>query len=137
MSPAPLASLSLDADNLWAYQMTHGDPEWTQYSTYLGALSDVVLPALADRDLTITFFVVGQDAARRENRRAIASFAEAGHEIANHSFRHQPWLHRYTVEELHMEFERTEEALGALTGTRVNGIVVTGISSRRSSPSSH
>ena len=26
----PIASLSLDLDNLWSYQRTHGDPEWEQ-----------------------------------------------------------------------------------------------------------
>lgn len=116
-----LASLSLDADNLWAYQMTHGDPGWEQYSTYLDELIAVVLPELASRDLTITFFVVGQDAARPENEAAIGAIAAAGHEVGNHSFRHQPWLHRYTVEELHRELARTEEALEAVTGHRPVG----------------
>jgi peptidoglycan-N-acetylglucosamine deacetylase len=112
----PLASLSLDADNLWAYQMTHGDPGWEALPTYLDDLAAVVLPALAERGLTITFFVVGQDAARPENRSALAAVAQAGHEVGNHSFRHEPWLHRYSVEELHREMARTEEAIGAVTG---------------------
>lgn len=121
MSAAPLASLSLDADNQWAYQMTHGDPDWQQYTSYLDTLAERVLPVLAERDLTITFFVVGQDAARPENAAAIRSLSDAGHEIGNHSFRHQPWLHRYTLEELHEEFRRTEEALEEVTGQRTVG----------------
>ena len=44
MSPRPTASLSLDLDNLWAYQMTHGDEGWEDYATYLDAATDVVLP---------------------------------------------------------------------------------------------
>jgi peptidoglycan/xylan/chitin deacetylase (PgdA/CDA1 family) len=117
----PHASLSLDADNLWAYQMIHGDNGWDRFPTYLDRLTDVVLPALAERDMTITFFVVGQDAALAVNRLAITRLVEAGHEIGNHSFRHQPWMHRYTIEELHIELERTEEALGAITGERPVG----------------
>lgn len=121
MSAAPMASLSLDADNLWAYQMTHGDPGWEEHPTYLATLAERVLPILAERDLHITFFVVGQDAAIEANREAIASLGAAGHEIGNHSFRHQPWLHRYTLEELHQEFARTEEALEDVTGQRPVG----------------
>lgn len=117
----PLASLSLDADNLWAYQMTHGDPGWEDYPTYLDELAAVVLPELASRELTITFFVVGQDAACPKNAAAISAMAQAGHEVGNHSFRHEPWLHRYTVEELHRELSRTEEALEAVTGHRPVG----------------
>ncbi|MGB8860167.1 MAG: polysaccharide deacetylase family protein, partial [Ilumatobacteraceae bacterium] len=119
--PRPLASLSLDADNLWAYQMTHGDPGWDSYPSYLDALAAVVLPALDELGLRITFFVVGQDAALEQNRAAIASLATAGHEIGNHSFRHQPWLHRYSLEEIHTELRRTEEAIEDVTGTRPVG----------------
>jgi peptidoglycan-N-acetylglucosamine deacetylase len=117
----PLASLSLDADNMWAYQMTHGDPGWESRPTYLDALVDVVLPELDELGLTITFFVVGCDASLDVNHRAVSEMARAGHEIGNHSFHHEPWLHRYTVEELHTEFRRTEEALESIVGSRPVG----------------
>jgi len=116
-----IASLSLDADNLWAYQMTHGDPGWDTYPTYLDALADTVLPMLDDLGLKITFFVVGQDAALEKNHRAVAAFAAAGHEIGNHSFKHQPWLHRYTLDEIHKELAHTEQALEEVTGQRTIG----------------
>ena len=115
------ASLSLDADNLWAYQMTHGDPGWDTYPTYLDALVDVVLPMLDGLGVKITFFVVGQDAALERNHRAVAALSAAGHEIGNHSFRHQPWLHRYSLDEIHTELARTEDALEAVTGQRPVG----------------
>lgn len=116
-----VASLSLDADNLWAYQMTHGDPGWDTYPTYLDALADAVLPMLDDLGLKITFFVVGQDAALAKNHRAISALASAGHEIGNHSFKHQPWLHRYSLDEIHTELAQTEHALEAITGDRPIG----------------
>jgi len=116
-----IASLSLDADNLWAYQMTHGDEGWDTYPTYLDALAGVVLPMLQDLGLHITFFVVGQDAALEKNHAAIASLAAAGHEIGNHSFRHQPWLHRYSLEQIHAELGEAEEAIEAVTGQRPVG----------------
>jgi peptidoglycan-N-acetylglucosamine deacetylase len=117
----PIASLSLDADNLWAYQMTHGDEGWSSFPTYLDALVDTVLPAFADLGLHITFFVVGQDAALDKNAAAIRAIHDAGHEIGNHSFRHQPWLHRYSLDEIHTELADTEAAIEALTGTRPVG----------------
>jgi peptidoglycan/xylan/chitin deacetylase (PgdA/CDA1 family) len=112
----PLASLSLDLDNLWAYQMTHGDERWDAYDSYLDALVPTVLEVLAEQRLRITFFVVGQDAALDRNEKQIRALAEAGHEIGNHSFRHQPWLHRYSPEEIDEELARAEAAIAAVTG---------------------
>lgn len=117
----PLASLSLDLDNLWSYQMTHGDPGWDRYESYLDVLVPTVLDVLRRRHLRITFFVVGQDAALERNHEAIASLATDGHEIGNHSFRHQPWLHKYSIAEIDEELARTEESLGALTGRTLRG----------------
>src|SRR5207248_11307593 len=84
----PLASLSLDLDNKWSYLKTHGDAGWESYPTYLPLVVPRVLEFLRQRGLTITFFLVGQDAARAENRDVLRSIAEAGHEVGNHSFKH-------------------------------------------------
>jgi peptidoglycan/xylan/chitin deacetylase (PgdA/CDA1 family) len=116
-----LASLSLDLDNLWSYMKTHGDAGWESYPTYLPWLVPRILEFLAARKLRITFFVVGTDAERRENREALAAIAAAGHEIANHSHRHEPWLHLYGRRELAEELGRAEEAIGEATGRRTIG----------------
>src|SRR5690349_11637915 len=97
------ASLSLDLDNEWSYMKTHGDAGWQEFPSYLGKLMPRVLEFLEHHKMTITFFVVGQDAAVEENREPLQSIAAAGHEIANHSFRHEPWLHLYTKEQLNRE----------------------------------
>ncbi len=117
----PLASLSLDLDNLWSYQMTHGEAGWDRYDSYLDVVVPLVLEFLAARDQRITFFVVGQDAALERNHHAIRAIAEDGHEIGNHSFRHEPWLHRYSPSQIDAELEQTEDALVALTGRRPVG----------------
>lgn len=121
MSSKPIASLSLDLDNKWSYLKTHGDAGWETYPSYL----DVVVPRFLDffrqRSITMTVFVVGQDAARDENRDALASIAQAGHEIGNHSFNHEPWLHLYSREEIETEFARTEDHLERVTGQRPVG----------------
>jgi len=117
----PVASLSLDLDNLWAYQMTHGDAGWDEYPTYLPEAVPVMLDLIAELDLTITVFVVGQDAALKRNLKPMRLIAEAGHEVANHSFRHQPWLHRYAPDELRHEIGSAEDAIADACGARPVG----------------
>lgn len=116
-----VASLSLDLDNLWSYLKIHGDPGWEAFPSYLDTVVPRVLDFLAERGLRITFFVVGQDAAREENREALAAIAAAGHEIGNHSFRHESWLHLYSEAELEEELARAEEAIETVTGQRPVG----------------
>ncbi|MBK7706035.1 MAG: polysaccharide deacetylase family protein [Acidobacteria bacterium] len=116
-----IASLSLDLDNKWSYMKTHGDAGWESFPSYLDVCVPRVLEFLKQRGLTITFFIVGQDAALDKNREALAQISESGHEIGNHSFRHEPWLHLYSKQELIEEFEKTESALEAVAGVRPVG----------------
>lgn len=117
----PLASLSLDLDNKWSYLKTHGDPGWERFPTYLDRVVPRFLDALAERNLKITVFVVGQDAALDKNFAALASISAAGHEIGNHSFHHEPWLHLYGRAQLEDELTRAEERITAATGCRPRG----------------
>jgi peptidoglycan-N-acetylglucosamine deacetylase len=114
--PKPIASLSLDLDNKWSYLKTHGDPGWDRYPSYLDLVVPRFLKVLHERGQRMTVFIVGQDAAREENFEALASISAAGHEIGNHSFHHEPWLHLYTEQELVSELARTEEHLERVTG---------------------
>lgn len=116
-----IASISLDLDNQWSYMKTHGDAGWETFPSYLPLVVPRVLNLLKEIDLTITFFVVGQDAERSENSEALRSIADAGHEIGNHSFHHEPWLHLYSREEIVREFERSERAIEGVTGQRTLG----------------
>lgn len=117
----PLASLSLDLDNKWSYMKTHGDAGWEAFPSYLDVVVPRVLEMLAERGLQITFFVVGQDAALAKNRDALQAIADAGHEIGNHSFHHEPWLHLYSAEQIADELSRAEDAIEAATGARTAG----------------
>jgi len=117
----PLASLSLDLDNEWSYLKTHGDPAWADHPSYLDRVVPRFLPLLADLGLRITVFVVGQDAADPRNAAALRSIADAGHEIGNHSLRHEPWLHLYSEAEIEAELREAEEHIEAATGARPRG----------------
>jgi hypothetical protein len=117
----PCASVSLDLDNKWSYMKTHGDEGWDSFPSYLDIVVPRVLEFLKQRDLKITFFVVGQDAAIEANRPALSALAADGHEIGNHSFHHEPWLHLYSQAQLAEEFDRAEAAIEAATGERTIG----------------
>lgn len=117
----PLASLSFDLDNQWSYMKTHGDSGWEDFPSYLDIVVPRVLAFLKERNLTITFFIVGQDAALEKNHASIRSIAEAGHEIGNHSFNHEPWLHRYTEEQIETDLKMAEERIIKVTGQKPKG----------------
>lgn len=117
----PLASLSLDLDNEWAYLKTHGDPAWESYPSYLSAVVPRILRVLTHRKLLITVFVVGQDAALEYNHEALTQIAGAGHEIGNHSLRHEPWLHLYSEQDLEQELAEAERHIQAATGQKPIG----------------
>jgi len=117
----PLLSLGLDLDNLWAYMKIHGDAGWDQYPSYLDILCPLILDTLREHQLRMTVFVVGQDAALEKNGPALAALSAAGHEIGNHSFRHEPWFHLYTKSEIETEIRTAEEAIEKATGRRPIG----------------
>ncbi|MBW3606682.1 MAG: polysaccharide deacetylase family protein [Actinobacteria bacterium] len=123
-SPAPtrpIGALSLDLDNKWSYLKTHGDPGWEALPSYLDLVVARVLPFLEARDLRITFFLVGQDAALPHHHDALRAIAEAGHEIGNHSFHHEPWLHLYGPDEIEREIASADEHIEEATGRRPVG----------------
>ena len=117
----PLASISLDLDNKWAYLKTAGNPQWESYPSYFDICVPRFIDFLEQRNLNATVFVVGQDAVLEKNHDAIRMISDAGHEIANHSFHHEPWLHLYTPEQLDKEFEATENAIQSITGQKPVG----------------
>lgn len=117
----PVCSLSLDLDNQWSYMQTHGDPGWETYPSYLDIVVPRTLQFLAARSLTITYFVVGIDAGIESNRPALRALAAAGHEIGNHSHRHEPWLHRYSNDEVDREIAKAELGIEAATGQKPVG----------------
>jgi hypothetical protein len=120
-SDKPLCSISLDLDNLWSYMKIHGDAEWTDFPSYLDSLVDVGFGRLKRHGLTVTVFVVGQDAALPKNASAMRQIADRGHEIANHSFSHEPWFHTYSYDQVQREIADAEAAIESVTGQRPRG----------------
>lgn len=121
MSKKLRMSLSLDLDNKWSYLKTHGSDEWKNFPSYLDTVVPRIVDFLGQRELSITFFIVGQDAALEKNHQALQLLPAAGHEIANHSFNHEPWLHLYSKAQIAAELEQAEQAIEHATGVRVKG----------------
>ncbi|CAN5214968.1 polysaccharide deacetylase family protein [soil metagenome] len=115
------ASLSLDLDNKWSYLKTHGDAGWDTFPSYLHIVVPRTLAFLKERRLSITWFIVGQDAVLPQHRDVLGTLALAGHEIGNHSFHHEPWLHLYSLDQIREEFANAENAIAAATGVTPTG----------------
>ncbi len=128
----PIGSLSLDLDNEWAYLKTHGDPAWESFPSYLDVVVPRFLEILARLHVHVTVFIVGQDAALEKNRRSLASIPQAGHEIGNHSFHHEPWLPTYSAGRIESEIVSATDAIHAATGARPEGFRGPGFSLSRS-----
>lgn len=124
----PVASVSLDADNLWSYLRTHGDERWAQRPSYLPALAGRMHELFDDHGISPTVFVVGSDAASPDGREFVASLAGSGCEIGNHSYEHEPWLHLYDKARLREEILRTEEAIVAAGAPKPVGFRAPGYS---------
>jgi peptidoglycan-N-acetylglucosamine deacetylase len=116
-----LASISLDLDNKWSYMKTHGDPGWESFPSYLDLLVPRVLDLLDELKLKITFFIVGQDAAIESNHKVLCQIPVRGHEVGNHSFHHEPWLHLYDRQQVIDEFESSERSIRQATGETPRG----------------
>lgn len=117
----PIASISLDLDNLWSYMKTHGDSGWEKYPSYLDVVVPRVLNILDELGLRITFFIVGRDAEREENRSALRSIVERGHEIGNHSLNHEPWICSQEKDIVRREISLAEDYIVAATGQKPIG----------------
>ncbi|MGB5418811.1 polysaccharide deacetylase family protein [Algibacter sp.] len=115
------ASLSLDLDNKWSYMKNNNSEGWEGFPTYLDIFVPYILKLLGELELKITFFIVGQDAAVEKNQEYIRMIADAGHEIGNHSFKHETYLHLYTREELEEEIDKSHNIIKSISGQEPKG----------------
>ena len=110
------ASISLDLDNLWAYMRAHGIQGWRNFPSYFSLVVPKVIEMMAEADIRLTVFVVGQDAEIDENQAFIRALVQAGHGIGNHSFLHEPWMHKYTPAEIAAEVDKAHRAIEKASG---------------------
>lgn len=117
----PKAALSLDLDNLWSYLKVRGDKQWEYYPSYLNTLVPEILDFLDELNLKITFFIVGKDAMNPKHHEILREIVHRGHDIGNHSFHHEPWLHLLSKKELEEEILSADNAIQVATGKKPVG----------------
>jgi peptidoglycan/xylan/chitin deacetylase (PgdA/CDA1 family) len=100
---------------------THGDPGWETLPSYHHTAVPRILSFLSKHKLSITFFLVGLDADQPANISLFRQIADAGHEIGNHSYHHEPWLHKYSASQIDHEITKAGHAIERATGKRPIG----------------
>jgi peptidoglycan-N-acetylglucosamine deacetylase len=113
-----LASISLDLDNQWSYMRAQGVPGWESFPTYIPVVIPDILRISDQLRMRLTIFVVGQDAAIPANTAALNQILTAGHDIGNHSFMHEPWMHETPIADITAELTKTQDAIERATGYR-------------------
>lgn len=112
----PSLNLSLDLDNKWAYLKTAGRPAWKDLPSYLPTACAHIGTLLGESQLYATIFVVGQDLLASDDMEAVRGLARLGHDLGNHTFHHEPWLHLYDREKIVYELDKTDQLLSEVGG---------------------
>ena len=113
--------ISLDLDNQWSYMKIHGDAGWEEYPSYFDIFIPQVLDVLDRLNLTITFFIVGRDAALEKNHAMLKLITARGHDVGNHSMSHDSWLHLFPREKIAEEINAAHDVISSVTGKRPIG----------------
>lgn len=116
-----LAGVSIDLDNKWSYLKTRNDEHWRELPSFYPTVIPRVVEFFEKRNLTISCFVVGQDAVLPEHIQHLQNLTKQGHELGNHSFHHEAWKRFQTLEEAELEIHQSEQAIEAATGVRPVG----------------
>jgi len=118
-----LASISIDLDEVARYAAIHGFGAPRGQRAH--AVYDRCVPRLSawldDESIRATFFAIGEDLEREENRKTISALHRAGHEIGNHSYHHHYDLTRRAVADIRDDIERAAEAIAEACGKRPIG----------------
>jgi peptidoglycan/xylan/chitin deacetylase (PgdA/CDA1 family) len=118
-----LASISIDLDEVARYAAIHGLDAPAGPSAH--AVYDRCVPRLTawldDESIRATFFAIGEDLERGENRETISALHEIGHEIGNHSYHHHYDLTRRAVADIREDVERAAQAIEGACGKRPAG----------------
>lgn len=121
-SNSPRIVLSFDVEEHYRIEAARGltinPPQEAHYRQRLDYSTRWLLDQLAARQVQATFFVVGQIA--EHNPDLIRAIADAGHEVASHSWDHQR-VHHFTPATFRNDIRRSKDALEQVTGSAVLG----------------
>jgi peptidoglycan-N-acetylglucosamine deacetylase len=117
MSATRLASISVDLDEIPCYAAIHGldVPAGAEHAIYERALPRLAA-LFARENVPATFFAIGRDLEREENRARVRGLSGSGHEVANHSYHHPYDLTRKPRGEILEDVAKGAEAIVRATG---------------------
>ena len=109
--------ISIDLDNYQDYQSLvdtslEGDPP-TFYTEALPRFLDI----FEECGIRATFFAIGRDLSRAENRSVLREAFDRGHEVGNHSFTHPYNFRQLSRKQKSKEIDDGHEAIADLLGT--------------------
>lgn len=79
----------------------------------------VLLDGLRKRGVKATFFVIGENIEKAQNRDLIKRMYEEGHKIGNHTYSHAD-LSRLDPEDAHAELDLTDKLIESITGKKTD-----------------
>lgn len=115
-SRKPTAFIHVDVDGLWAVRRCYGRPEGATFRA--DPCWDQGVPGarrlLGELGLPASFFLVGRDLQVAAKRAEARRLADAGFELANHSYSHRLGMTLWPVGRIADEITRTHDAIAAL-----------------------
>jgi hypothetical protein len=116
-----LLSVSVDLDQIDEYREIHGLAAEASSNLVYARAVPRLLDWARQRQIPLTWFVIGRDAERPENAEVLAKLAAAGDELGCHSFSHFYDLTRRSAAEMRSEVERGVSAIEAVARCKVKG----------------
>lgn len=116
-----LSSLSIDVDMVDCYYRAYGIPAVDRNEVYTYAIPRMM--EIFDRkNVKGTFFIVGKDLVDHpQNRDLVRRLADAGHEIANHTYSHPFRFSGFSRRDKFREISESEKILEDCAGKKIVG----------------
>ena len=114
-------AISIDCDDAWAYLRGYGDADWRSRPSFLDTAIPRIIDVFSKFDIQATAFIVASDLENPVSLKAISRLKDAGFEIGNHSWEHAPDFHRYTRDQLDIDFARSDKAFFKYLGDKPVG----------------
>ena len=90
---------------------------------FFNKTADRFLALAAQNNFKFTIFIVGKDLENPEVAARVKSWSEAGHEIGNHSYTHNPNLGSLPREQMEYEVMKSHELITKYTGKEPRGFI--------------
>ena len=109
--------ISIDLDNYQDYQSLVDTRSEKSVPTFYTEAVPRFLDLFDESNVKATFFAIGRDLGRAENRRVLQEVAARGHEVGNHSFSHPYNFRELSREQKAREIDEGHAAIADVLGT--------------------